>query len=53
MFQIPNDLVLIGRVLGSLDGFLGKYNPKVNMIQIAIPYIKKFLSHPREEGMGL
>jgi predicted unusual protein kinase regulating ubiquinone biosynthesis (AarF/ABC1/UbiB family) len=42
--QIPNNFILLGRTIGMLNGIAFTLNPEANMIEIATPYIKEFLS---------
>jgi predicted unusual protein kinase regulating ubiquinone biosynthesis (AarF/ABC1/UbiB family) len=42
--QIPNNFILLGRTIGMLNGMSFSLNPEANMIEIATPYIKEFLS---------
>lgn len=47
--QIPNNFILLGRSIGMLNGIAFSLNPEMNMIEIATPYIKEFLTGSREE----
>jgi len=42
--QMPNNFILLGRTIGMLNGIAYMLNPEANMIEIATPYIKQFLS---------
>ena len=42
--QIPNNFILLGRTIGMLNGIAFALNPEANMIEIATPYIKEFLT---------
>lgn len=47
--QIPNDFILFGRVVGMLNGLGSQLDPETNIIEIAAPYAKRFIS---AEGMS-
>jgi len=47
--QIPNDFILFGKVVGMLNGLGSQLNPETNIIEIAAPYAKRFIS---DEGMS-
>ncbi|MDI6794703.1 MAG: AarF/UbiB family protein [bacterium] len=47
--QIPNDLILLGRTLGILEGLSAELNPRVNIIEVVKPHIKEFI---KEEKSG-
>ena len=42
--QIPNDFILFGRVVGMLNGLGSRLDPETNIIEIAAPYAKRFIS---------
>ncbi len=42
-YQMPNNLLLLGRTITLLSGLAVDLNPKVNIFQIAWPYIKDFI----------
>jgi len=48
--QIPNDFILFGRVVGMLNGLGSQLDPETNIIEIAAPYAKRFIS---AEGMSV
>jgi predicted unusual protein kinase regulating ubiquinone biosynthesis (AarF/ABC1/UbiB family) len=45
--QIPANLILIGRTMGILEGLSFELDPRVNIIEVARPYIERFV---KEEG---
>ena len=46
--QIPNNFILLGRAIGMLNGISFTLNAEANMIEIATPYIREFLSGGEE-----
>ena len=42
--QIPNDLILFGRVIGMLNGLGSRLDPETNIIEIAAPFAKRFIT---------
>ncbi len=41
--QIPNDFILFGRVVGMLNGLGSQLDPGTNLIEIAAPFVKRFI----------
>jgi len=41
--QIPNDFILLGRVVGMLNGLGSQLDPQTNIIEISAPYAKRFI----------
>lgn len=48
--QIPNNFILLSRTLGMLNGICSRLDPDLNIIELAKPYVKKFVA---EEEAGL
>lgn len=46
--QIPQNYLFLGRTLAILVGVAGKLDPHLNLIQIMLPYLKKFLIDKKE-----
>lgn len=42
--QIPSDLILVGRTMGILEGLSAELDPRVNIVEVAKPYISEFIS---------
>jgi predicted unusual protein kinase regulating ubiquinone biosynthesis (AarF/ABC1/UbiB family) len=42
-YQIPNNLLLLGRTITLLSGLAVDLNPRLNLFQIAWPYLKDFV----------
>ena len=42
--QVPNDLILLGRVIGMLNGLATQLDPETNIIEIAAPFAKRFIT---------
>ncbi|MBI5198056.1 MAG: AarF/ABC1/UbiB kinase family protein, partial [Nitrospirae bacterium] len=42
--QIPNNFILVGRTLGMLNGLNSKLDPSVNIIDLAKPHAKRFVT---------
>jgi len=42
--QIPNDFILFGRVCGMLNGLGSRLDPETNIIEIAAPFAKRFMT---------
>jgi predicted unusual protein kinase regulating ubiquinone biosynthesis (AarF/ABC1/UbiB family) len=42
--QIPNDFILLGRVVGMLNGLGSALDPETNIIEIAAPFARRFIS---------
>jgi len=42
--QIPNDFILFGRVVGMLNGLGSRLDPETNIIEIAAPFAKRFIT---------
>ncbi len=42
--QIPNDFILFGRVIGMLNGLGSRLDPETNIIEIAAPFAKRFIT---------
>jgi predicted unusual protein kinase regulating ubiquinone biosynthesis (AarF/ABC1/UbiB family) len=51
-FQVPNYFIMLGRTIGMLNGMAYRLNPEVNIIEIAKPYIKDFLSGIRQDTIN-
>jgi ubiquinone biosynthesis protein len=41
--QIPNDFILLGRVVGMLNGLGSRLDTQTNIIEISAPYAKRFI----------
>lgn len=50
--QIPNNFILLGRIVGILNGISFRLNPEVNIIEIGKPFIKEFLRGGIREQVG-
>ncbi len=48
--QIPNNFILLSRTLGMLNGICTHLDPDLNIIELAKPYVKKFVAE-EEEGL--
>lgn len=48
--RIPNDLIVLSRTTGILEGLAAQLDPSVNLIQMSKPHIKRYL---REEDSSL
>lgn len=46
--QIPQNYLFLGRTLAILVGVAGKLAPNLNLVQIMLPYLKKFLVDKKE-----
>jgi len=42
--QIPNNFILFGRVIGMLNGLGSRLDPDTNLIEIAAPFARKFIT---------
>jgi predicted unusual protein kinase regulating ubiquinone biosynthesis (AarF/ABC1/UbiB family) len=42
--QIPNDFILFGRVVGMLNGLGSRLDPDTNIIEIATPFARRFIT---------
>ncbi len=51
--QIPNDLILFGRVVGMLNGLSSRLDPETNIIEIAAPFAKRFIMAGDAAGAGM
>ena len=51
--QIPNDFILFGRVVGMLNGLGSQLDPETNIIEIAAPYAKRFISAEGLSASGI
>lgn len=47
--QLPNNFILIGRVVGMLNGLTARLDPDMNIIELATPSVREFF-RGREEG---
>ena len=47
--QLPNNFLLIGRVVGMLNGLTARLDPDINIIELATPSVKEFF-RAGEEG---
>lgn len=47
--QLPNNFILIGRVVGMLNGLSARLDPDMNIIELATPSMREFF-RGREEG---
>jgi ubiquinone biosynthesis protein len=47
--QLPNNFLLIGRVVGMLNGLTARLDPDMNIIELAAPSVREFF-RGREEG---
>lgn len=45
--QIPNDLILLGRTMGILEGLSVELNPRINIIEVVKPHIKEFIKEDK------
>lgn len=41
--QIPNDFILFGRAAGILNGLCSQLDPRLNIVELAKPYVEKFV----------
>ncbi len=48
--QLPNNFILIGRVVGMLNGLTARLDPDMNIIELATPSVREFF-RGREEGL--
>lgn len=46
--QIPADLILISRTVSILEGLSFELDPSVNIVEVAKPYLKKFIKEEKE-----
>ena len=51
--QIPNDFILFGRVIGMLNGLGSQLDSETNIIEIAAPFAKRFISSEEMSASGL
>ena len=51
--QIPNDFILFGRVVGMLNGLGSQLDPETNIIEIAAPHAKRFISAEEMSASGI
>lgn len=51
--QIPNDFILLGRVIGMLNGLASQLDPETNIIEIAAPFAKQFIKADEFSASGL
>jgi len=51
--QIPNDFILLGRVIGMLNGLGSRLDPETNIIEIAAPFAKRFIMAEELSRAGL
>jgi predicted unusual protein kinase regulating ubiquinone biosynthesis (AarF/ABC1/UbiB family) len=42
--QIPNDFILLGRVVGMLNGLATHLDPDTNIVEIAAPFARRFIT---------
>jgi len=52
-FQIPNDFILLGRVVGMLNGLGSQLDPQTNIIEISAPYAKRFIQSDELSAQGV
>jgi predicted unusual protein kinase regulating ubiquinone biosynthesis (AarF/ABC1/UbiB family) len=50
--QIPNDFILLGRVVGMLNGLGSQLDPRTNIIEISAPYAKRFIQSEEMSAQG-
>jgi predicted unusual protein kinase regulating ubiquinone biosynthesis (AarF/ABC1/UbiB family) len=50
--QIPNDFILLGRVVGMLNGLGSQLDPQTNIIEISAPYAKRFIQSEEMSAQG-
>jgi len=48
--QLPNNFILIGRVVGMLNGLTARLDPDMNIIELATPSVREFFRGRRDEG---
>jgi predicted unusual protein kinase regulating ubiquinone biosynthesis (AarF/ABC1/UbiB family) len=46
--QLPNNFILIGRVVGMLNGLTARLDPDINIIEIATPSVREFFRGKQE-----
>jgi predicted unusual protein kinase regulating ubiquinone biosynthesis (AarF/ABC1/UbiB family) len=51
--QIPNDFILFGRVVGMLNGLGSRLDPETNIIEIAAPFAKRFITSEKFTAAGI
>ncbi len=51
--QIPNDFILLGRVVGMLNGLSSRLDPETNIIEISAPYAKRFIQAEELSPQGV
>ncbi len=51
--QVPNDFILIGRVMGILNGLGAQLDPDTNIIEIATPFARRFIMARELSASGL
>ena len=51
--QIPNDFILFGRVVGMLNGLGSRLDPETNIIEIAAPFAKRFITAEKFTAAGI
>lgn len=51
--QIPNDFILLGRVVGMLNGLGSQLDPQTNIIEISAPYAKRFIRSEELSPQGV
>jgi predicted unusual protein kinase regulating ubiquinone biosynthesis (AarF/ABC1/UbiB family) len=51
--QIPNDFILFGRVIGMLNGLGSRLDPETNIIEIAAPFAKRFITAEEFSAAGV
>ena len=52
-FQIPNDFILFGRVVGMLNGLGSRLDPDTNIIEIAAPFALRFIRSEELTAAGM
>ena len=50
--QIPNDFILLGRVVGMLNGLGSQLDPRTNIIEISAPYARRFIQAEEYSAKG-
>lgn len=51
--QIPNDFILLGRVVGMLNGLGSRLDPETNIIEISTPYARRFIQSEELSAQGV
>ena len=51
--QIPNDFILLGRVVGMLNGLGSRLDPQTNIIEISTPYARRFIQSEELSAQGV